>query len=110
MKIDKKIHERAIWVLGPSEAIHKLQEEAGELHFAVQRCAQGKGDALSVIKELEDVLFVFQRVKKIWRFDKDIQNFEASEHRRQAGIKLAKAINDKMISEGMAMFAGDGDA
>jgi len=55
MKQDETIHERAISILGPSEAIHKLQEETGELHFAVQRYAQGKGDALSVIKELSVV-------------------------------------------------------
>ena len=93
------IHETAISILGPSEAINKLQEETGELHFAVQRYAQGKGDALSVIKELEDVLFVFLRVEKIWLFDKNIQGFDAFEHRRQAGIKLAKAINDKIKME-----------
>ncbi|GEM_PF-5435755 len=93
------IHETAISILGPSEAIEKLQEETGELHFAVQRYAQGKGDALSVIKELEDVLFVYQRVQKIWLFERDIQGFDASEHRKQAGIKLAKTINDKIKME-----------
>jgi len=95
----KTIHERAISILGPSEAIHKLQEETGELHFAVQRYAQGKGDALSVIKELNDVLFVFQRVQKIWLFERDIQGFDASEHINQARIKLEKAINDKECAE-----------
>ncbi|NMW21715.1 hypothetical protein CV133_gene15 [Chlorobiaceae phage CV-1-33] len=99
MKQDETIHERAISILGPSEAIHKLQEETGELHFAVQRYAQGKGDALSVIKELNDVLFVFQRVQKIWLFERDIQGFDASAHINQARIKLEKAINDKECAE-----------
>ena len=98
MKQDETIHERAISILGPSEAIHKLQEETGELHFAVQRYAQGKGDALSVIKELNDVLFVYQRVQMIWLFE-DIQRFDASEHIKQARIKLEKAINDKECAE-----------
>jgi len=45
------------------------------------------------------VLFVFQRVQKIWLFERDIQGFDASAHINQARIKLEKAINDKECAE-----------
>ena len=93
------IHDTALSILGPSEAIQKLQEETGELHFAVQRYAQSKGDALSVIKELEDVLFVFLRVEKIWKCKADAQEFDIEQHRKQATEKLQSAITDKLIME-----------
>jgi NTP pyrophosphatase (non-canonical NTP hydrolase) len=93
------IHSEALAILGPSEAIQKLQEETGELHFAVQRYAQGKGNALSVIKELEDVLFVFLRVEKIGKFQADAQEFDIEQHRKQATEKLMKVIQDKLKME-----------
>ena len=91
------IHDTALSILGPSEAIRKLQEETGELHFAVQRYAQGKGDAIEVIKEFADVCFVIMRVYMIGTFVKALGKWDREEHNRNAAKKLTKAMNDKLI-------------
>jgi hypothetical protein len=94
------IHEEALAILGPSEAISKLREETGELAFAVQRYAEGKGDAESVYRELEDVLFVMCRVDRIPKFIEANESWDIEKQRRESTEKLKKAMADKLKTEG----------
>jgi len=93
------IHDDALAILGPTEAISKLREEAGELAFAVQRYAEGKGGAELIYRELEDVLFVMCRVDRIPKFMETNESWDIEKQRRESAEKLKKAMADKLKTD-----------
>ena len=93
------IHSEALAILGPEEAIHKLQSETIELLFAINRFSEGKGDSIAIYRELEDVLFVMLRIDLIWDIQRDVQHFDVLAHRKQSAEKLRKVIQDKLKRE-----------
>lgn len=93
------IHSEALAILGPEEAIYKLQSECIELLFAINRFSEGKGDPTAIYRELEDVLYVMLRIDLIPHIQLEVQHFDVVAHRKQSAEKLQSVINKKLKME-----------
>lgn len=67
-----------------------LAEEQGELIKAINKKLRGKGDRLSIVEELADVVIMLQQIAQFFDIDKDEVNLIMNKKLKRTEERLAK--------------------
>ena len=67
-----------------------LAEEQGELIKAINKKLRGKGDRLSIVEELSDVVIMLQQIAQFFDIDKEEVNLIVNKKLKRTEERLAK--------------------
>ena len=67
-----------------------LAEEQGELIKAINKKLRGKGDRLSIVEELADVVIMLQQIAQFFDIDKEEVNLIINKKLKRTEERLAK--------------------
>lgn len=67
-----------------------LAEEQGELIKAINKKLRGKGDRLSIVEELADVVIMLQQIAQFFDIDKDEVNLIMNKKLKRTEERLVK--------------------
>ena len=67
-----------------------LAEEQGELIKAINKKLRGKGDRLSIVEEMADVVIMLQQIAQFFDIDKEEVNLIVNKKLKRTEERLAK--------------------